>query len=119
MASETSLQIQPIYSTQFCESQSQGRRAVLRNCYCHSCSKCPVSRGFSGNSTCPSSAFVGVWFGGSMRVPFASFATHKLMARALSHSENECGGGIVLARPNCALRVAGSGYLRLPHVAGL
>ena len=28
------------------------------------------------------------WFGGSMRVPFASFATHKLIVRALSYSEN-------------------------------
>src|SRR6266404_64480 len=56
---------------------------------------------------------------GSMRVPFASFATHKRMVRALPYSDNECGGGIALARLTCALRVVGSAYLRLVCLARL
>ena len=33
-------------------------------------------------------AFIESSLGGSMRVPFASFATHKLVVRVLSYSEN-------------------------------
>src|SRR6202022_3436799 len=77
------------------------------------------SQCFHDNSLCPASAFVGSWFAGSMRVPFASFATHKLMAQALSSRKMQCGGDIALAQRNCALWVAGIAYLRLASVAGL
>ena len=43
----------------------------------------------------PASAFIASWSGGSMRVPFASFAIHKFLFRVMSSSQNG------MRRPYC------------------
>jgi hypothetical protein len=77
-----------------------------------------VSRGSEVDSF-HDSAPIRKWLGSSIRVPFASFAVHKLVVRALSYSDNGMGDALALAQLNFALRVVGSANLGLAYVAAL